>query len=162
METINLSVSQSEVYTEVAQTTSYTGAKMDAAEAYDRIFTTKEDSSALARFWEEAVTVANDRFKSMFVSGSTPSASVYTVTLEVSKSFDKALTPSIQAALRSYFVIAVTGRWFVYANKQEATEYMTGADAMMEDILRKLYSRKRPARPVKKAGVVDTITRPKE
>ena len=156
METIKLSIGQTDVYDEVSQTTSYTGAKMmdnpkaGDKEAYERIFTTDEDRSALKRFWEEAVTVANDRFKFMFVSGTLPSADKYEVTLEVSKSFDKQLTPSIQAALRSYFVLAITGKWFIYTNKTEASEYMSGAATMLEDVLRKLYSRKRPVKPTKK------------
>lgn len=164
METINLTINQDDIYEEVAQTTSYTGAKIvdnpkaGDKEAYERIFTTDEDKSALKRFWEEAVTVANDRLKSMFVSGSAPSADKYEVTLEVSKSFSKLLTPSIQASLRSYFVMAITGKWFGYANKQEAAEYITGAKIMMEDVLRKLYSRKRPMRPG--ANKVETIIKP--
>ena len=41
---ITLTINKADVYKEVAQTTSYTGAKMDSdGNAYDRIFTTDED-----------------------------------------------------------------------------------------------------------------------
>ena len=43
MTDIVLTVNKESVYEEVAQTTSYTGAKMDDELAYNRIFTTDED-----------------------------------------------------------------------------------------------------------------------
>ena len=43
------------MFKEVAQTTSYTGAKMDDdANAYERITTVDEDKSELQRFWDES------------------------------------------------------------------------------------------------------------
>lgn len=57
---ITIAVNKESVYEEVAQTTSYTGAKMDDEHAYDRIFTTDEDKSMLERFWNESKnTVCN-------------------------------------------------------------------------------------------------------
>lgn len=52
---VTFSIYKEEVYKEVAQTSSYTGAKMDDdANAYERIFTTDEDQSQLERFWNES------------------------------------------------------------------------------------------------------------
>ena len=52
---IVLKVSKSEVLHEVAQTTEYTGSKMDDdANAYERISTVDEDNSELQRFWDES------------------------------------------------------------------------------------------------------------
>ena len=50
MTDIALTVNKESVYEEVAQTTSYTGAKMNDELAYNRIFTTDEDKSMLERF----------------------------------------------------------------------------------------------------------------
>lgn len=52
MTDIALTVNKESVYEEVAQTTAYTGAKMDNELAYNRIFTTDEDKSMLERFLE--------------------------------------------------------------------------------------------------------------
>ena len=52
---ITLSISQTEVFQEVARTTSYTATKMnDDAKAYERITTVDEDRSELQRFWDES------------------------------------------------------------------------------------------------------------
>ena len=64
-----LSISKSAVFNEVAQTTSYTGAKMDDdANAYERITTVDEDQSELKRFWDESRAEVAQAFIRMLVS----------------------------------------------------------------------------------------------
>lgn len=135
--------------TEVDKATDYTGSKMaDESEARDRIAMTEDDMANLGRFWEEAASAANDRLKGMFVSGSRPEdAGDYRVRLEVSRSFDKALVPSVESSLRSYFIQSIVGKWFRFTNKQETADYFAEAAGMIEDVMRKLYSRRRPASP---------------
>lgn len=86
----------------------------------------------------------------MFIGSSLPSAEDYSVTLQVSVAFDKELTPSVEASLRSFFIVSITGKWYVFANKVEAKEYFTEAGELIEDVRRKLYSRKRPVSPRRK------------
>lgn len=152
METITLNINRSDVYTEVDKTTDYTGAKLNSEEngARDRILATADDLNTLSRFWQETCSVANERLKEMFVNSSLPSAENYSVTLQVSVAFDKELTPSVEASLRSFFIVSITGKWYVFANKGEAKEYFTEAGELIEDVRRKLYSRKRPVSPRKK------------
>lgn len=154
MELIELKIDRSEVYEEVAKATDYTGSKMENGDddIRDRILITDADLETLGRMWIEAASVANDRLKAMFRAGSRPSEDEYRVTLEVSKSFDRGLIPSVVASLKSYFVLAITGKWYKYANKGEAGDYFTEAGEMMEDVLRKLYSRMRPRRPGSRGG----------
>lgn len=149
METIEIRIERKDVYEEVAKTTDYTGSKLIESDegARDRILSTDEDLKTLGRFWEESVAVANDRLKGMYVEGSLPSAEVYEATLEVSVAFDKALVPSVRAALRSYFIKSIVGKWYRFTNKSESGDYFAEAGMMMEDAMRKLYSRKRPRRP---------------
>lgn len=149
---IVLSVNRKDVYTEVDKTTDYTGAKLNdtVAGARDRIAVTEADLKTLSRFWEETCAVSNERLKEMFVGGSSPSAENYTVTLQVSVAYDKELTPSVEASLRSFFISSITGKWYVFANKGEAKDYFTEAAELMEDVRRKLYSRKRPVSPRRK------------
>lgn len=156
METITIQVFKDDVYEEVAKATDYTGAKLiDGDEkARDRILATDNELSDLGRFWEESVLATNERLKEMVVSGTTKEVeengdkkTAYVTVLEVSKSFDKELTPNVQSALRNFFITSIIGQWFKFANKGEATDYFTQASDMMNGAERLLYSRKRPTRP---------------
>ena len=68
---LTLDIYKDEVYTEVAQTSSYTGAKMDDdANAYERIFTTDEGKSQLERFWNESCVTFCEIMKRYLISES--------------------------------------------------------------------------------------------
>lgn len=175
METIEITIYKDDVYEEVAKATDYTGAKLidGDASARDRILATDSDLSDLSRFWEEAVLATNERLKEMLVSGTTKQVTqyaeavpketqtqafpidpipikirtAYVAKLEVSKSFDKELTQSVQSTLRNFFIFSIIGQWFKLANKGEAADNFTQAGEMMTAAERLLYSRKKPTRP---------------
>lgn len=159
METITIRVYRDDVYDEVAKATDYRGTKLsDGDEAVrDRILAADDDLATLGRFWEEAVLVVNERLKLMLVTGMTRSVPddtgsehpAYVALLEVSRSFDKELTESVQQAVRSFFIAQVVAQWFLLANKQEAADYLTQAQEMFDGAERLLYSRMRPRRPGK-------------
>ena len=71
----------------------------------------------------------------------------YEAVIEVSKSFDKTLTASVQSTLRSFFIASIIGQWFKFANKGEAKDYFMQASEMLETAKRLLYSRRKPTRP---------------
>ena len=71
----------------------------------------------------------------------------YEAVIEVSKSFDKTLTASVQSTLRSFFIASIIGQWFKFANKGEAKDYFMQASDMMETAERLLYSRRKPTLP---------------
>lgn len=71
----------------------------------------------------------------------------YVAEIEVSKSFDKTLTDSVQSTLRSFFIASIIGQWFKFANKGEAADYFTQAADMIETAERLLYSRRKPTKP---------------
>nr|DAJ60200.1 MAG TPA: hypothetical protein [Caudoviricetes sp.] len=147
MPTITLSVKKSEVWDEVAKISGYTGDKLTDADenTYERILMTDEDQESLQRFWDEAAAVANDQLKEMLETASSASDD-YNVVLLVPRNYDTVLNESVEVALKGYFISAIVGRWFRLADKDEAEGYMTEAGSMMKDVLRKLYSRKRPQR----------------
>ena len=177
METITVHVFQSEVYDEVAKATDYTGSKLiDSDEnARERILAADDDLAVLSRFWDEAVLATNENLKEMLISGSTkqikevdfpesgtvgdlqPIADItpgpvlrrlgYEALIEVSKSFDKALTASVESTLRSFFIATIIGQWFKFANKQEAADYFAQAGEFMTAAERLLYSRRKPTVP---------------
>lgn len=149
MPIISLKVNKADVWNEVAITSSYTGDKMTDADenAYNRILITDEDQKSLQRFWEEAVAVANDNLKEMLETTSAVDSD-YNITLNVPKNYDRTLNASVQAALTSYFISAIVGRWYKFSNKAEVDSYIAEANVMMDAVIRMLYSRRRPTRPV--------------
>lgn len=153
MITITLTVSKAKVYDEVAKTTSYTGNAMDDEKAYDRIFADDNDREMLERFWVEACNGATEQFKPFLTSVTSQPISHgvelgvnYEVTLELSSMFDPTLQNSIETSLHSYFVAMIVAKWFKFVNKAEAESYGTDAMGMMEDVMRKIYYRKKPTR----------------
>lgn len=147
MKKLILSVNKADVYNEVAKTTSYTGAKMENdVTAYTRIFTTEEDKDILERFWNESKnSVAGDLKK--LLNEEKEENGTYTLTLEVSSSFDDNLIASMQRSLFSFFVMSIVSKWYIFTNKKEAESYATSALGDMEDVMRKAYYKKRPTRP---------------
>ena len=148
METISIQINRPDVYEEVAKATDYTGSKLITtdAEARDRILAADEDLETLSRFWDEAVLATNENLKEMLVT-SQNAGDVYTIVLEVSKSFDKALTDSVRTTLNSFFIATIIGQWFKFANKSEASDYFAQGAELMECVERLLYSRRRPKLP---------------
>ena len=153
---------------EVAVTTSYTGAKMiDDQDALDRISTVDEDKIHLDRFWEESRADISQEliglvtFEGMVIdpmksdkNAPTNKESVapsqlqcYKLILDVSKSFDNALLPSMNLSLFSFFVHSIVAKWYIYTNKKEAGEYADKAVILLDDIHRKAVYKKKPSRP---------------
>lgn len=144
---ITLTINQEKVYKEVAQTTSYTGSKMDDDEqAYDRIFTTDEDKSMLERFWNECKNTLCNSLKKILIEERETDGE-YKLSISLSNSFDENLVESMQRSLFSFFVMNITSKWYTFTNKEEATGYASEAATYMEDVLRKAFYKKRPVRP---------------
>lgn len=144
-----LTVSKRDVYNEVAMTTAYTGAKKgneNDMSAYERIFTTDEDREKLERFWVESCASVCSALK-QFLEEEECGVDGYRVRLSMPRAFDRALLPSMNKSLTSFFVLNITADWYVYTNKEECTEYATAAAMMLEDVRRKAFYKKRPTRP---------------
>ena len=141
-----LSVNKDDVYNEVAKTTSYTGAKMGDKESYERIPITDEDKVMLERFWNESKNTICGSLKK-FLTDEQENGGAYTLTLDLSVSFDESLLESMERSLFSFFVMNITAKWYTLANKQEATDYAAAAATNVEDILRKAFFKKKPKRP---------------
>lgn len=155
MKNVSLTVNKAYVYDEVAKTTSYAGAKMMAEDinAYDRIFTTDEDRLLLERFWVETCNAVTNQFKPFLTSINSQPVSHgvdltrnYVVELELSSSYDNNLTEAISTSLFSFFVASIVSKWFAFANKPEAESYTAGAIGIMDDVMRKIYYKKKPTR----------------
>ena len=144
---ITLTIKQSAVFNEVAQTTSYTGAKMDDdANAYERISTVDEDQPELKRFWDESRAEVAQTFIRM-LSSEGMDGDNYNLVLNVSVSFDTALLPGMQLGLFSYFVQSITAKWYVFTNKKEAGDFADRGSAILEEVKEKAFFKKKPTRP---------------
>lgn len=138
---------------EVAITTAYTGGKMadQDGEAFNRISTVDEDENHLERFWEESRTdLCQELIGLVVLEGAGRDSSgeeTYELCLDVSRSFDEALLPSMRLSLFSYFIQNIAAKWYVYTNKGEAGEYADKAATLLDDIHRKAVYKKRPTRP---------------
>lgn len=146
---ITLSIKQSDVFNEVAQTTGYTGAKMDGdTNAYKRISIVDEDRNELKRFWDESRAEVAQTFIRMLTSeGMDEDEDTYNLVLNVSVSFDTALLPSMQLGLFSYFVQNIAGKWYVFTNKKEAGDFADRGSAILEEVKEKAFFKKKPTRP---------------
>lgn len=149
---ITLSISKEDVMYEIAVTTAYTGGKMENDKnALHRISTVDEDKSHLERFWEESRAdlcqelIGLVTFEGM-VNRALPKE-CYELRLDVSKSFDEALMPSMELSLFSYFVHSIVAKWYIYTNKGEAGKYADKASTLLDDIHRKAVYKKKPTRP---------------
>ena len=144
---VRLTISQSAVYEEVAQTTSYTGAKMAGdGGALERISTVDEDQPELKRFWDESRAEVAQTFIRLLGS-EYMDGDEYNLVLNVSASFDAALLPGMELGLFSYFVQSITAKWYVYVNKPEAGEFADRGGAILEDVKEKAFFKKKPVRP---------------
>lgn len=141
-----LTINKNDVYEEVAKTTSYAGAKMDDVTAYGRIFTTDEDEEMLERFWNESKNTICGKLKRQFIKEEERDG-IYSIGLNLSPQFEDSLLQSMTRSLFSFFVMDITSKWFVFTNKGEAAGYSATAAANLDDIMRKVYFKKRPERP---------------
>lgn len=148
MREITITIDKEEVYEEVAQTTSYTGAKMEGGDdrTYDRIFTTEADRSQLERFWNESCVAVCEALKE-FVQEEQSEQHGFTLSLALSSAFDPALEPAMKKELFSFFVMNIAAKWYVFTNKREAGDFATAAATMLDGVKRKAYHRRKPTRP---------------
>ncbi len=156
MNNITLTVNKEFVYSAIAKISSYAGDKMVGDDdAYMRIFTTDEDQLMLERFWKEACNVVIGQIKPFIVSvNKNPDSSTvqlannFVATLEMSSAFDTSLTDNISSSLTSFFIDYIIHKWYKFTNKAEAEGYLIEANNFLDDIMQKLYYRKKPKRVI--------------
>nr|DAL65612.1 MAG TPA_asm: hypothetical protein [Caudoviricetes sp.] len=143
---ISLQISKETVFDEVLKTSSYTGAKINEDDAFERIPATDENRDILERFWQESKNTVCTNIKRV-LHDENEENDLWKLTLSVSNAFDTNLTATISNSLFSFFVMNITGKWFMIANKEEAKEYNAQAEIHLDDTLRKIFFKKKPIRP---------------
>jgi hypothetical protein len=157
---ITLSVNLSDVLEDIAQSTHYSGEKARVggdASGFKRISSTKADKNLFSRYITEASSTVTEKIKPFLVSLSNTST-LYEAVLEESSSFDPLLVPSINTSLTTFFTSYVLSRWYNISNKADASTCEADAIAALNDVMRKLYYRRKPTRipPSKLSHVVDS------
>lgn len=149
MKSIEINISKSEVFEEVAKTTAYIGAKKveGSGAAYDRIFTTNDDKNMLERFWLETADVMTN-ILSQFLNGVPSTSSSYTVGLVMSDRFDTNLSDSLYSSICSYFVNSILSKWCDITDKDNVKEYTDKAGALLVNINDMLFFKKKPTRKI--------------
>lgn len=149
MKSIEINISKSEVFEEVAKTTAYIGAKKvdGSGAAYDRIFTTNEDKNMLERFWLETADVMTN-ILSQFLNGVPSTSSSYAVGLVMSDRFDTSLSDSLNSSICSYFVNSILSKWCDITDKDNVKEYTDKAGALLVNINDMLFFKKKPTRKI--------------
>ena len=168
MAVLTLEISKSAVLDEVFKQTAYVGAKItqsDGTNAYDKIYATADDAAMMERFWKEAIAFTTGNLKLYLTSCQTKTTANVTSEIETSPAiatsaltltiilsmpegrYNPSQNNSIVVSLYSYFVNYMTARWMAITNKPEAEYYEKYAQTSMEDVLRKVFSKTRPARP---------------
>ena len=148
MKAVTIVVERAVVYSEISKATDYTGSKLLSSDvdARDRIYAVDADIEEMGRFWDEAVTTVN-AFLGDVVLTSENSAERYVATIEVSSCYEQELNSSVEAAIRSYFVLTMLSKWFDYVNKGDVEHYATMASERLLTAGRLLSCRRRPVVP---------------
>lgn len=145
---VELRVNKKQTIGEVADTTSYTGAKMDGdPKAFERISMVEEDRQHLERFWDESRAEVCRELRGL-IADERMDGDDYVLELTLSNSFDEKLKESMRINLRSYFVHNITAKWYAYTNKGEAGAYADKAATLLDDVHRKAVWKKKPTRPM--------------
>lgn len=155
MSTITIRIDKGHVYNEAAKLTGYLGAKaMDADRgAYRRVALTDADRELLERYFAESCSEVTTSLSRWLVSVSdhpyghgTDLGADYEIELDVQSSYDASLTPSVATSLTGYFVSSVASRWLLVSDPSRAEAVAAEAALLLEDVLRKLYWKKKPLR----------------
>lgn len=158
MKKLILELEKSEVESDVAQATAYTGVKSasgaEAAEIFGRVATVDGDSCVVERFVRDACAVVAERLKEFVVSVNY-AGSVVRLELSLSDAYDESMLPAARSSFRSFLAASATDRWMRLAYAEKAAEWEQEAVRQLAALERNLYHRRRPRRRSACAGVAD-------
>lgn len=145
MQTLTLSIEKSNIYNEVAKTTSYIGAKADDAQImYDRVFTTDDDKALLERYYNEALSTLLNALKRVCVI--TDKTLSTNIEITASGHADGTLLKTLDSTIQFYLVNYIVAKWSEVANKAEVDRYSATAASLLKDIVDKVFYKVRPTR----------------
>lgn len=138
-------ITKDTIYTEVKIKTAYEAEKSGDKSLLERVATIDEDTEVLDRFWNEAkngLCVALRRY----LKTESEASGTYSVTLNLSGSFDTALWQTMTGDLESYFITSIVAKWLSFSLENKAKEYASASASFIESFLRKACFVKKPTR----------------
>lgn len=149
MRDIRISINRDKVYEEVAKTTAYIGGKtLDASgkSLYDQVFVTAADREMLEGFWNDAIGDVSAALGSVLVTEKSDSDEEEIFGLRVSTLFKGSLAKTLEATAISYVVNKIVAEWCLVVSKDNAEDYLSKANALLDKMDALLYMRRRPTR----------------
>lgn len=146
MKNIIIKLNKTDTFEQVSLTSAYAGAKCETdAASFERIATQEADARFLGQMWKEMCGLITERLRS-FISASSLTDEEFSVTLELSSSYDDSLTPSVVTDIQACMVAGIIARWFQFSLPEKADEWTTNLDTIINRVIGKLCHRKRPIR----------------
>lgn len=148
MKIIDLIVLKSDILKTVAKTTDYTGKKTESANEnafHSRVATETNDEELLNDFWRDSCAHLAEALR-VFITEDQFGKETLKLTLEVSGSYDEALTPAVENGVLSFLSADITARWFDITYPEKAGEWKTEAGRQLRCLTRNLYHRVKPKR----------------
>ena len=146
MKNFNISISKAKIFSDVALTTAYTGAKSDSpGMAFDKVATIDADSKLLSNFWKEMTGTVMEKLKP-FIASVDLSGNDFSFEIIVSNAYDDSQTPSLEEDLNSVFSAGITARWFRFVSPEKASEWEAESSRCLDLAFSKLCYRRPPRR----------------
>lgn len=148
MKNVPIKINKAEIFERVSLSSAYTGAKdiKDPA-IYDRVATINEDETLLTGFWQETCGIITEKLRE-FILSIEDSADELSITMELSGSYDEALTPSVVEDLKGVLTTGIAGRWFRFTYPEKAADWLSQSSTLLNRAFSKLCYRKKPTRKV--------------
>lgn len=149
MAEINITISKSNVYEEVAKTTAYIGSKTtleDGKTAYEQVFVTDADLSMIERFYEESKDILKNLLIRFISEVGDDEDGDINWKLAMSSRFDTKMESSIRSSATSFIVNSIIGKWCEITANDKVKEYADNAAALLQDIKEKVYYKSKPQR----------------
>ena len=146
MKILNITINKAKVLDNVSLATAYTGVKNGSETGfYERVSTVSEDDKLLERFWKESIGEITDKLRP-FIQVCRSGGEELELIMEVSNSYDDALTETIKEDLKGSLTAGITARWFQITFPEKAREMEEQARVLAGRVYANLYYRKRPRR----------------
>lgn len=155
MQYISLSVDKGKCFDEAAKTSAYVATKRPMTNgSYDRVAIKDADRYMLERYWQEATDVITDTLKeyidkptNIVVEHGSDLSKNYVLYLKLPDLWDSNMANSIRNSIQSYITNYVLMKWLELVHSEEYKTYAEYNQAIMQEIIDKLYSRINPTRP---------------
>lgn len=151
MNSITITITASEVLTEVGRLTHFAGIKLEKESGdFERISATDSDNAMLIQFWNSACDKITEKFKANIQSVAADNTH-YSISVMPSAAYDTSLTSSMTENIKQFIILHMTSRWFMLTYKTDAEAYGKDADSQLDEAMAKWYHKVKPRRTIPNA-----------